>query len=150
MPVERRQLNDRRRRPTSPFSRHSVFGRRRNHRRLAERKNYYVDRYEFRYLVLILAILILCLLDVYFTLKILLQGGVEMNPIMAFLLQKKPLLSLVLKYLITAGSLVFLLVHKNFKIFGRVKGHFLIYAVFGLYLLLMIYEMTILFSHLKI
>ncbi len=150
MRAERRQLKDRRLKPTPPISRYSVFGHRRGNRRHSDQESYYVDWYETRYLVLIVSILFLCLLDVYMTIKILQLGGEELNPVMSLLMQKQPALSLVLKYLITAGSLIFLLIHKNFKIFGRIKTHFLIYGVFSLYFLLMLYEIYFFLTHFMI
>lgn len=150
MMSEKRQIKDRRSKRTPPISRHSVFGLRKANRRFSEQESYYVDRYEFRYLILIVSILILCIFDIYMTIKILQLGGKELNPVMLILMQKQPALSLVLKYLITAGSLIFLLIHKNFKVFGKVKAHSLIYGVFSLYFLLMLYEITFFLLHVMI
>lgn len=150
MTSERRQIKDRRSRPTPPISRHSIFGRRKGNRRISDKESYYVDWYESRYLILIVSILILCILDVYMTIKILQIGGKELNPVMLLLMQKQPALSLVLKYLITAACLIFLLIHKNFKVFGRIKAHSLIYGVFSLYFLLMLYEIYFFLTHFMI
>ncbi|MFP4082500.1 MAG: DUF5658 family protein [Candidatus Aminicenantes bacterium] len=147
MTADRRQLKDRRAKPTPALSRYSVIGRRREKRRLGEDENYYVDRYETHYLVLIVSILALCLLDVYFTLNLLQLGAEELNPFMSLLIKKEPVLSLVLKYLVTAGSLIVLLLHKNFRIFGRLKAYSLIYGVFSLYFLLMLYEIYFFITH---
>jgi hypothetical protein len=68
------------------------------------------------------------------------MGGVELNPIMIVLLEKNVALSLVFKYLITASGLVFLLVHKNFRIFGNIRVSGLIYFVFILYVFLVLAE----------
>jgi len=100
----------------------------------------YTNSYESHYLVLILSILLLCILDAHFTLNLLQLGGVELNPLMIVLLEKDVALSLVLKYLITASGLIFLLVHKNFRIFGNIRVSGLIYFVFILYVLLVLAE----------
>lgn len=100
----------------------------------------YTNTYESHYLVLILSILLLCILDAHFTLHLLQMGGVELNPIMIVLLEKNVALSLVLKYLITAAGLIFLLVHKNFRIFGNIRVSGLIYFVFILYVFLVLAE----------
>ncbi len=100
----------------------------------------YTNSYESHYLVLILSILLLCILDAHFTLHLLQLGGVELNPLMIPLLEKDVALSLVLKYLITASGLIFLLVHKNFRIFGNIRVSGLIYFVFILYVLLVFAE----------
>jgi len=98
----------------------------------------YSNNYESHYLVLIISILLLCILDAHFTLHLLQLGGVELNPLMIFLLEKDVALSLVLKYLLTASGLIFLLVHKNFRIFGNIPVSGLIYFVFFLYVFLVL------------
>lgn len=97
-------------------------------------------RYESRYLALILSVLVLCILDAHYTLNLLQLGGVEINPVMIFLLEKDVALSLVLKYLVTASALIFLLVYKNIRIFGNIRVSALIYFVFILYVLLVLVE----------
>lgn len=100
----------------------------------------YTYHYESRYLFLILSVLLLCILDAHFTLNLLQLGGIEMNPFMISLLNKDVALSLILKYLMTAGGLIFLLVHKDFKIFGSIRVSWLIYFVFFLYVFLVLAE----------
>jgi len=118
-------------------------------RRAGEERGYYVDRYEPRYFVLVSLILILCVLDAYFTLKILELGGSEMNRFMFVLLYKQPALAMIIKYLVTASSIIFILVHKNFVVFGRLKVNGLIYAVFSVYLVLVMYEAAMLFKPIR-
>ncbi|MFQ6069062.1 MAG: DUF5658 family protein [Candidatus Aminicenantales bacterium] len=145
MRQERRILKDRRQRPTKPLSRFSLRGRRKKARRKDEAKNYYVDRYETRYFIFIVAILFLCILDGYFTFSILQHGGEEMNPFMATLLIRRPALSLGLKYIITAGSLLILIAHKNFQFLKILKISYLIILVFLIYFFLVIYELYVFF-----
>lgn len=146
---EKRRIPDRRSRPTKPFSWHSVKGLRSNARRAGEDKNYFVDRYEPRYFILISLILILCVLDAYLSLKIFQAGGKELNPFMLRIMEKNPGLALTLKYLITAFSIGILTVLKNFIIFGRVRVGFLIFAVFLLYLLLVVFEIAFYLSRIR-
>jgi len=147
MDIERRNRPDQRRVPTRPLSRHSLRGRRKKARRQEEDSDYYVDRYEPHYLVLISLILVLCVLDAYFTLKIIDLGGREMNRFMLVFLDAKPVVALVFKYLVTAASIVFILVHKNFHVFGRVRVSSLIYVFFAVYLTLIAYEAVVFFNH---
>lgn len=147
MQTERRQNTDRRKIPTKPFSRYSIKGRRGKARREEEDKNYYVDRYESHHFVLILFIMILCVLDAYFTLKILHIGGTELNPLMIGFIDRAPFACLLFKYLITAACLVIILVHKNFIVFSKVRASFFIYIIFFLYFSLVLYEAIFLFSH---
>jgi hypothetical protein len=139
METESGRLVDRRRTPTKPFSRYTFRGRRMKSWR-ADDANYYVDRYETRYFAVICAALILCILDAYFTIRILHMGGSELNGLMRFLLDRNPVLAITLKYLGLAASIAVILIHKNFIIFGRLKVRYLLYAVFLLYSVLVAYE----------
>ncbi len=147
MPSEKRQLLDRRESPTKPLGKYIFKGKRKKARRLNEDQNYYVDRYESRYLALVLSILLLCVLDAYFTLKIIHFGGEELNPLMIKYIERNPEWCLVLKYLVTVVSLVILLIHKNFLFFGKVKAGAVIYLIFFLYFILVFYEAAIFFGH---
>lgn len=147
MDIERRQKPDQRGVPTRPLSRHSLQGRRKKARRQGENSNYYVDRYEPRYFILISLILVLCVLDAYFTFKIINLGGKELNRFMLVLINNKPVAALVFKYLVTAVSVIFILVHKNFLVFGKVKVSSLIYVFFSAYLTLIVYEAVVFFRH---
>ncbi len=109
MSTERRSKQDRRRVSTRPLSRHSLLGRRKTARRQEEDSNYYVDRYEPRYLILISLILILCILDAYFTLRIIDLGGKELNRFMLVFLNTNAVAALVFKYLVTAVCIGFIL-----------------------------------------
>jgi hypothetical protein len=128
------------------LSRYIFKGRRRKARRREEDQNYYVDRYELRYLFLITVILILCFLDAYFTLTLMRFGGFELNPFMLLLMNKDIVLALIAKYLITVFCLIFFLVHKNFRVFKRIRIHSLIYGVLWVYLALVSVEFYWIFS----
>ena len=145
--MDRRKKADRRAYPTRPFSKYIFKGRRKRARREEEGQNYYVDRYDAKYLALILSILVLCVFDAYFTLKIIHYGGKELNPLMIKFLDKFPEMSLFVKYVITAISLIILLVHKNFILFGKVKAYFFLYVIFSLYFMLVLYEVFFVLSH---
>jgi len=137
---EQRNGPDRRRRPTPPISRYWLFGRRRASRREEESANVYVDRYTATEWVLVLGVLVLSVLDMYFTLVHLDHGGTEANPVMAATLTAggTGLFKLV-KLAATFIGLGVLLVHIRFR---RVKTllsfAFLLYAgvfVFHMYLM---------------
>jgi len=140
MSFEKRQLEDRRKNPTRPLSKYSIIGSRKENRRSLDGVNYYVDRYESKYLFLVIFILILCVLDALLTLKLLQHGGKELNPFMAVLIEKDALLFLISKISITAINLIILLVHKNFHVFGNFKLRYIIYSIFALYFILILYE----------
>ena len=136
MTAEKRAQKDRRTCPTPPLSKYTFIGRRKNARRSYEDRNYYVDRYELRYLFMIAAILVLCILDAYLTLTLMRYGGQEVNPFMLALMNRNIGLAMVAKYLITVGCLIFFLLHKNFKIVGAFKIKNMIYAVLCVYVAL--------------
>lgn len=140
MQSERRVRTDRRYGATKPISFYTFRGRRRESRRTDECHNYYVDRYNRRYLVMIVAILILCFLDAYLTLLLLQVGAIELNPFMLYFIKKDIVLSMVVKYLMTASALVIILVHKNFKVFGGLKVRNLIYVILAMYSGLVLFE----------
>jgi hypothetical protein len=137
---DRRQLPDRRIASTKSFSFYPVRGRRKRARRVEEGENYYVDRYELRYLFLIISILILCFLDAFLTVILLQLGAEELNPFMLIFIKKDLVLSMIVKYVITALSLICILIHKNFRIFRNLRVHSVIYFVLALYVVLVLFE----------
>lgn len=138
--AEKRQIKDRRSRPTPFLSRYTLVGRRRNARRQGEAVNYYVDRYEWRYLIMITLIMIFCLLDYWLSVKIFQWGGSELNLFMSNMVKSKRVLLAFVKLGITFAGLVFLLFHKNFKVFGVLKTYIVFYYIFTVYLALVLYE----------
>jgi hypothetical protein len=93
--------------------------------------------------------MVLCVLDAYFTLRIIDFGGKELNLFMFIFIYKKPIAALLFKYLATMVSIIFILVHKNFVVFGKFKISFLVYMVFSVYLILVLYEAIIFFNHIR-
>ncbi|MFQ6109536.1 MAG: DUF5658 family protein [Candidatus Aminicenantales bacterium] len=140
MTDERRSFTDRRVKPTMPISRYTFTGRRRKARRLDELDNYYVDRYEIHLLILVGFIFILCALDAVFSLKIIQLGGGEWNLLMCTFLKVNAAFALIVKFLLTAVCLFFLLIHKNFRVFGLLKTHTVIIIIFAIYFMLVLYE----------
>jgi len=138
--AEHRELKDRRSHPTRCLSRYTLLGRRRAARRDEESRNYYVDRYEPRYLLLIGLILVLCVLDCALSYKIHDWGGSEVNWLAAGLIHGSPVRLLLLKLGVTLTGLVFLLLHKNFRLFGRIRTGDVIVFVLAVYLVLSFYE----------
>jgi len=85
-------------------------------------------------------VMIFCILDYGLSFKIFQRGGSELNLFMATLLNSKKALLLLVKLGLTSICLVFILLHKNFKVFGLIKAHVLIYYVFSVYFVLVVYE----------
>jgi hypothetical protein len=112
-----RRGGDRRRRPTSMWSRYVFFGgRRRIIRREDEREGGFVDVHGPGVFVVILAIVALNMLDAWFTLLFLSHGGKELNPFVKYVLdfESHPWPFVILK---TAGigmASMFLAMTRNF------------------------------------
>lgn len=98
-------------------------------------------RYHTKYLPAIIGVMVLCLSDALLTLGLLDRGGVELNPVVNFLIGKGVALFLVVKTGITVFLIILLLVLKDMRIFGLVKTGHLIYAVLSLYTLIIFYEL---------
>jgi hypothetical protein len=141
MSDENRQLKDRRSRPTRFISRYTLTGRRKKARRQDEAKNYYVDKFEPRHLIMVGLVMIFCILDYGLSFKIFEKGGSELNVLMATFMANGRVLLLLVKLGLTLICLAFILVHKNFKVFGLIKAHVLIYYVFSVYFVLVFYEL---------
>ncbi|MEE9168921.1 MAG: DUF5658 family protein [bacterium] len=117
-------------------------------RRKENDQNYYVDRYGFKYLFWILGIIILSIFDAYLTLNLLQKGGTELNPFMSMLINKNSMLFMAVKIAITSICILFLLIHKNFRFFGKIRVNYFIYSVFSLYVVLIVYEVYLYVTHL--
>lgn len=114
--VDRRTSEDRRARPTSLWSILTRRGFRKHGRRRGEHLNAYVDRYRRDEVLLVAFILILNLLDAYFTLDyVRVKSGREANPIADFLLDMGNEYFIHAKSILVTLCLAFLLVHKNFR-----------------------------------
>lgn len=138
IPPERRG-HDRRERKTPRFSRYMLHGGRRRHvRRDEEREGSFVDLYDP---VLLLGILWIALMnagDSFFTLVHLQNGGTEVNPVAAMLLETGRTGFVVLKSTVIALALCVLCIHKNFHL-ARLG----MWTAAGAYTLLFVYHLSL-------
>jgi len=105
---------------------------------------FFTDRYDALTLAFIVGVLVLCIVDGVLTIELLGVNSEEANPVMRFLLGRGHLPFLVGKYAMTAAGLPFLVVYKNWPLFGtRFRAGFLL-PVFGLYLGLIAYQVHLL------
>lgn len=107
--------------------------------------HFYVDRYGPVSVILFLAALLLSLLDAFITIRLLEAGGVELNPVMHFLLQFGEGPFLFVKFGCTAAALLILLIHKEYY-FGRnsFRSRNLLALALAVYSLLIVYEFVLL------
>lgn len=126
-------------------TRHMGFlGRRRGARRADDSENSYVDWYEPRLLYLTIGTALLSFLDAALTLNLLSLGAIEINTLMAHLINSDVQAFVNIKVALTLLTLVFLVIHSNFRLFRFVPVNRVIYVLFGGYLALIIYEIGLL------
>jgi hypothetical protein len=113
-----------------------VGGRRLAGRRSGETAEIYVDRFPAGMCLLLVGIFLLNVLDAVFTLLHLQQGGEELNPIVARIIDFGPQQFFFIKSAITFGCLLFLLFHIRFRYVQRIFG-----TVFAIYLLVLCYHL---------
>lgn len=98
------------------LSRHSFFGgRREGARRDGDDREIFVDRYGRGLYAAVLGVVLLNLLDAWFTLLFLANGGVELNPLVDRVLQFGPEVFIVFKTLGIGVCAGFLTITKNFR-----------------------------------
>lgn len=135
--VERRQANLR-------SMIYALFMTRRKAQRRAEQTiDYYTDRYSPSLLSAALLLLLMCILDSYFTLLLIQHGSRELNPILAWALNKHVMLFFTLKYTMTALCVVLAVMHENFKVFGLRGYQVLIFGIL-VYGILIQYQLSML------
>lgn len=137
---ERRRGPDRRTDLARAFV-HSLYrNRRRGMRRIADQaRGHYVDAHGPGVIVCAVTVLLLSCADSLFTLLLLQRGAEEVNPVMRALIEADDTLFVGVKLALTAACLVFLVAHRNFRLF-RVQGHTILYASLGAYLILVNYQ----------
>jgi len=113
----RRHTTERRSAPTPRFSRYSLRGgRRRSVRRVEEREGTFVDAYDLPLLLAVLWVTVMNVADSFFTLVHLQSGGVELNPVAAWLLTTGRFGFVFWKGLMISVALLVLTLHKNFRL----------------------------------
>ncbi|MCP4407655.1 MAG: hypothetical protein GY807_07815, partial [Gammaproteobacteria bacterium] len=96
-------------------------------RREANRHNTYLDRYKPLFVYITLGVLLLSCVDATFTLALLQRGSVELNPLMAWLIDINPHLFVAVKLSITGLGVLLLLAHTQFRVFRSLKVVYLLY-----------------------
>lgn len=146
--VEKRSGQDRRKQPLSILKSLFFRGLRLSSRRTEDRRGIAVfDSYSTSLFISIILVLSLSLLDALLTLILLSQGAMELNPIMEYYLRHGPEVFLIVKYGLTAFSilLIFLLNDVLKTRYGWGSGTLLhvFAAVFGSVVLWQFYLLSI-------
>jgi hypothetical protein len=117
MESDTRVLKDRRRQPSLALSRFTLSGRRRMLRRREDQeKGGYVDQYNPGLLILLVLPIGLTILDALFTMMILKDGGMEMNPIVASVIELYGDRFWIWKFAIVSIPLILLCLHSKFRL----------------------------------
>ncbi len=138
--IDRRNLQDRRKKPTSLLSWHTFLGRRRGFRRESDReKGGYTDRYSFRLFLLFASILCLNIVDVFLTNTIIYQKGWKLNPMIRSVMEINGERLWFWKFAIISFALSLLCLHIHFK---PVKT--IIVILSSIYVLVILYQIILL------
>lgn len=136
---ERARLDRRQHQPFFSLYSLGLIGQRRQARR-AEDELVYTDHYEWPVVMLAVGIVCLSAMDAAFTLRLINGGAVELNAVMAVLIETNVTRFVAFKLGLTALSVLLLILHKNVKLRFGFKVYRVAQATFVMYLLLMAWE----------
>ncbi len=118
--------------------------RRRDPRREGESVVYYTDWYSVPLFLLAVGIVLFCVADAFFTLQLISLGASELNPVMAYLLDKGLYLFVGIKMALTVSAIIVLVMHQRFAFFRRLRSYHILLLTFFGYGVLIAYELTLL------
>jgi hypothetical protein len=118
--------------------------RRHGGRREADLRYAVIDWYSARLLIPVLTILGLCVLDGMLTVMLMRQGAYELNPVMALFLPHNLLGFALVKLTLTGAGLCILVACSRMQLFRKIPGELIVYAVLGIYMCLVAYELRML------
>jgi hypothetical protein len=103
-----------------------------------------VDWHSPRLLVPVFAILCLSALDAGLTVTLMRHGAAELNPLMAWFLPHNLLGFALTKIALTGAGLCVLVACSRMRLFRKIPGELVVYAVLGVYVWLVAYELRLL------
>ena len=148
---KRHSIDEERRRDHRKAAMHSFYrNHRKNLRRIHDHRiGTYVDSHEPTLFYLATALMILSVLDAFFTTLLISNGSEELNPILAYFLAVDLHVFLAVKFFITAFSIVFFIMHKHHRLFNLISCYQLLVLSVAVYFLLVCYELSMV-QHLPI
>jgi hypothetical protein len=141
---DRRSGNERRHSTFAAYWHGALNPRRRAGRRASDTHYAIVDWHSPRLLVPAFAILALSACDAMLTVVLMRHGASELNPLMALFLPDKLLSFILVKLALTSMSLCVLVACSRMRLFRRIRGELVVYAVLGVYVWLIAYELRLL------
>ena len=144
--AERRRALDRRQRPTLWDRRSWGIGGRRCEpgRRTGDHARPYLDRHDSGLFILALGTFVMSASDAYLTMLLLQRGAVEVNPVMALLMDSGMRTFVLAKLTLTGLAVVFLVAHARFSVFSGLQVRVVLRGAFVLYAGLITYELLLL------
>jgi len=105
--------------------------------------NTYVDIHGPYVSMAVIAVMLLCVMDAFFTLMLIERGSSELNPFLAWMLELDTTWFYASKYLITAVCVLWVVMHKHFDFFGFKARHILVGTI-ACYVMLVTYQVSML------
>lgn len=118
--------------------------RRRAGRRASDAQYAIVDWHSPRLLVPAFATLALCAFDAMLTVVLMRHGARELNPVMALFLPDNLLWFVLVKLALTSLGLCVLVACSRMRLFRKIRGELVVYAVLAVYVWLVAYELRLL------
>jgi Domain of unknown function (DUF5658) len=118
--------------------------RRRAGRRVTDQSYAVIDWHSPRLLIPVFTILALCVFDGVLTVMLMKHGASEANPVMALFLPHNLLWFAFVKLALTGAGLCVLVACSRMRLFRKIPGELFVYAVLGIYLCLVAYELRML------
>lgn len=142
--VDRRRVDRRRSTPFFNLYQLGIHGRRHGPRRDDDTQGAYPDHYHPSVILCALAVVIMSALDAAFTLRLLSAGAVELNSVMAILIEDDIRKFVVFKLALTSLAVLLLVIHHNARIGSWLRVRHVHYATIAGYAVLIAYELTLL------
>lgn len=139
---------DRRRNTWRTFAGSVIYRRRVVRRREGDGEMaHYVDVHEPYLFFVAVGALLLCVADAFFTMTLInFHGSTELNPVMDYFIKTDIKIFFVVKFGLTALGIMFLVMHKNFRLFNRISGYQILHASLVVYAILVGYELFMLLA----
>jgi len=146
------RLVEDRRKATMKSAIYSLFRRRRAvvRRDGEEAKPQYFDIHEPWVKLTMLAVLGMSCMDSIFTLKLLQLGSSELNPVMKYFIDLDSGLFFAVKLFLTSFCVMFIVMHKKFRLFKLISGYHMLIGTLVMYVTLISYELSMLTGVLNI
>lgn len=106
---------------------------------------HYVDVHEPYLFYVAVGALLLCVADAFFTLTLInFYGSTELNPVMDYFIKTDIKIFFIVKFGLTSFGIMFLVIHKNFRLFNRISGYHILHSSLVVYAVLVGYELFML------